>query len=240
MPTTLMPFTARVFAMANTEGIPYLKPTNGIAVTELLGERLNDYAARTQCLETEGLAFTPIVGTRVYDYSQTQTLALVTYLAAPLCMVTNVFLNGAYLTICEDVYGRPGESSERIVSRNLNYLTQASGLPRYWWQKTPNKLCFDRAFDQVYTNCFVSGRLYHTPLTQMDQAIDFADEDIEHAAVHCAISLLKPYSPEVAAKMAGEHEKWIKQRLGECASKITGTESRGSGTPRRRYNMAEG
>lgn len=241
MPTTLIPFTKRVLAKARTEGVPYLKSTDVADLTALINEQLNVYASRTQCLQAEGVAFTPVVGQRVYDISQTSQVinsVNTTYLGAAMCNIAQVMLNGVYLLICEDDQGRPGPSSRfRVEQNSPQYLLQGNGLPRFWWQSPPNLLYFDRPFDQVYANCFVDGRRYHTPLTGLDQAIDFADEDLADASDLCAAELLGPYSRAKAEEMKAILKKKMEARCGECGIKKNPSGYRQTNEPRQIVNL---
>lgn len=240
-------FSNEAFQTAARMGTPFLDPAvDALKVQNLIQRVCNVYAFKTLCLEQDQVTFTPIapdpvqnppiVGVREYDlrYLTAQpSTTTYTILSAPVCFVRQVMLNGTFMFTCDNT-GSWGPSSEYLVRQwNPTYLTQTPGLPNWFWQESPSKLKFDRAFDKVYPNCFIQGSLYHSTITgNPNQVMDFGDEDADGAAELCAAQLLQPWSPEAQVQITGQMVGRMKERRGEIDSKQAG--------PQRRSNMCPG
>lgn len=224
---TLLDFRDLVIAMARTEGTPYLKSTERARLDDLLQENLNLYAERTQCIQSDRVEFTPVVGTAVYEtFTNPQEPGQTTIpdeLSAALCFVRQVFIEGAALRVLGDERGTPGESSEFEVTRRLgSYLTADNGRPIAWWQQAPNRLIFNCPFDEAYTDCYIAGRLYHSPLLLDTQILDLPPADIRPAAMLCQAALLYPNAPAKASEIYNLCDRLMDKRRGECGVKTSG------------------
>lgn len=231
--------------MAKTEGTPYLKFTDTAELTDLCQEQLNVYASTTHCIQADNVTFTPEIGTASYvTFTTPQTIGettIPTAFSAALCNVRQVYIDGRPLLIWGDTLGRPGESSEYVISRDCpGYLANANGRPSAWWQELPNVLRFNCPFDLVYTNCWVSGRLYHSPLLTDNQVLDLPPEDVRPAARLASIALLDVFSAEKAFQLMQVAQAGMKVRRGQCVSKFAGTATMGTGTPREIINLGRG
>lgn len=238
---TVEQFRNLVFAMARTEGTPYLKPTDTALLTDLCQEQLNVYANRTHCLQSDFVTFTPVIGTPSYATftpAAPGSTTIPAAFSAALCDVRQVYIDGAALRICGDDQGRYGESSELLVARTFGaYQAAASARPAHWWQEPPNTLRFNCPFDQVYTKCWVAGRLYHSPLLLDQQVLDLPPDDIRPAARLACAELLYPNAREKAMAMLGLCEIQMKKRKAECSAKQGGLPQRGSSEPVRMITL---
>lgn len=252
-------FRDLAWTSARTIGVPYIESTEVDKLNRLQMEILNVYASKTQCLYSSQVTFTPVIGQSVYQTYTSNgdtsgTYNGIPYLALPMCDVEQVYINNHPLVVCGKdmtaLFGAPignpryalnnqyeyGQSSEWDVQRAYpNYLTSLPGQPNHFFQKSPNTVVFEKPFDQVYTNCWFSGNLYHTPFSGNDQTqqIDFAPEDIRPAAMLMRNYLLQPLNPEKSAQLAPEVEAMIAKRFEEATTKNSYASSRGgSGTLR--------
>lgn len=243
---TTAAFRNLVFKMAKSEGTPYLNPSvDVIDFYDLVQIALDNYTAFTQCLQSDNVTFTPVVGLASYDTgSLTVEVSSVTttQLSHRVCQVRQVVINNQYLPSYGDIYGRPGPSSEyQMTQSNQGYLTAADGPPAFWWMENPNTLRFDKGFDQIYSNCFIAGRLYHAAYVDNDQvAIELSSEDIFPAARLGASMLLEPYSKDKAIALRQWAEADMKKRKADCGVKQHGASQRGSGNPQQSVDMVFG
>lgn len=243
---TVAAFRKLVFALARSEGTPYLKPAVDVQeFNDLVQEALDVYTSETHCLQADNITFTPIVGYSSFDTSKTNieiAAVATTYLSARLCYVRQVVINNNYLASYYDLYDRPGPSSEyAMVQNNQGYLTADDGQPAFWWHESPNTLRFDKAFDQSYDDCFIAGRKYHALYTTNDaDLIELASEDIRPAAMLGAAMLLIPNSKEKGFAIEDRARAQMKKRRGECAVKMAGSSQRGTGDAVQTVNMRFG
>ena len=257
----LSDFRNYVWYAASRLGTPYIQQTDLTSLNNMLQEILNVYAAKTNCFYSESVSFTPIVGQAIYhtfnastnqaDYLTSTTTPCLT---TPMCSVDQVFINGTPLEIASSTsynsgYGgggmlgnysagpnRYGPSQEIDVIRLVpNYLTATNGSPLFFFEKSPNTIRFSCPFDQVYSNCWFSGRLYHTALNALaipfndNQVLDLAPEDIEPCAMLARLRLIRPLNPDVAMQLKPEVDMMIRERFAACSTKSSNPQQRGAG-----------
>jgi hypothetical protein len=194
------------------------------------------------------VTFTPIVGVSSYDTRDTTVQVAnvtTTVLSRPLCFVRNVTLNGNFLNRITNfpTYGivpgyiysgpvpAPGPSSESMMAANAGiYQTAPNGLPSFWWQEPSYTIRFSCPFDQIYSNCWLTGRCFHTPYSGIaTQTIDFGDVDTSWASQRCAARLILPYSRDKGMQLMAACEQWEAQRSGQMGAKLSGPMQRGRG-----------
>jgi hypothetical protein len=213
--------------MAHRQGVPYIENHEVEKLNALIQDQVNVYAYKTGCLRDAAVAFTPSIGVSLYSTFDPSTNES-TYLTRPMCRVEQIYLEGSPLLVAGDNESRPGESSERaIVQINSGYLKAASGKPAYWFSVPPNAVRFSSPFDQVYTDCYFSGRCYHRNLTTDQQVMDFAPQELEMAMEWCAISLLKPLERELALNLQREIESRMNKASGDIQAASAGHAQRG-------------
>lgn len=227
----LRDFRERVFASARRQGTPYIEYTEVEALNALIQEQLDIYCERTECVFMPSVAFTPVIGDsyfKTYEPDPDGTIQL----ARPMCRIENVYIGGTPLKVAGDADGKFGESSERTVLASFPaYLTAENARPLHWFMKTPTAVQFNCPFDQVYSDCFFSGRCFHTPLTADNggdnQILDLPPGDIELAVECCAIALLMPLEREIAIALRSALDPRIDARMGRNASMNVGHKQRG-------------
>jgi hypothetical protein len=237
---TFLQFSSLVYAMARRLGTPYLEQTDTFGLTELIQRGCNIYAIKTSCLYSNNVAFTPVIGQSQYatfdpatNYSGASSPNNY-YLSSPMGFVDQIFLNGAPLVVANPAntsypltpvpitqgwieYG--GSTESQVMNIQPNYLTAPNALPAYWFTKAPNTVQFNCPFDKIYSNCWFSGRKYHTPLLTPNQIMDFHAEDIDLAAEVCRNLLLTPLEPELGATLGAVTETKMRTRMAECVKK---------------------
>lgn len=251
-------FLNRVWAICRVSGTPYISLTQDPgAWRQEVQTGLQDYTSKTQCLQGLNIAFTPVIGQQAFDtftVPNTQGATTIpTYLTAAFCDVRQVVLNGQSIAVLDDsdagtvtdALTQPtvalfGESSELVVRRNFpSYLTAANGLPIAWWQESPNKLWFNCPFDQAYASCFLSGRLYHDPLTGGDgQVLQLAPEDEMLAADYCAARIIIVNDRANGDALLQSTLSKMEKRKGETNRKSGGLPKRGTGNARRSIDLS--
>ena len=258
---TLQEFRGYVIKMVQRDGTPVIPLTQIADINALIQRGLNVYAAKTRVLYNNRVQFVPVIGYSQYStYNAGQGFAvqpgtaqtpalLLNGVAIGMCKISQIVINGAPLAKCpgaaydigagggQIIAGNSsgllfGESNEEDVMQfNPNYLTAPNGPPNFWFVTSPNNVQFDCPLDQVYANSWMSGNLYHTPLTQGNggdaQVLDFPDEDLETAQMLCRNMLMRPLAQKKMQEYIGEVNGLMKERRGEAEDKTAGSGARG-------------
>ena len=217
----LADFRSLVLAMTSRDGQAYISQSDLSSQTQIIQEQLDVYAAFTGCIFVQNVSFTPTIGVGSY-YTYTPFGVPLTFLAANMSYVDQIAINGVQLTMAGDPMGRMGPSVFEVFLReNPTYLTAGNGKPTAWFQESYRPLIvFSCPFDQIYANCFFTGRLYHSPLNTTNggenQNLDLLPDDVRIAAQLVRNELLRPYNAEMADALDGPVYKKMILRAKAC------------------------
>jgi len=141
---TLDEFSREIEQILKTSGRP-IYSAGDTKYSSLMLKAICEWADLTGCLTTDRIEFTPQVGYSAYPFSAELAFEY------PLSQVRQVYIEG------EAIY-KISEGEKRSRSAD-SLLGAANGKPTQWWVDG-QVLYFDKPFDAVYDNCYISGGFY--------------------------------------------------------------------------------
>jgi hypothetical protein len=225
---TIERFTNLVWETARYYGQPYLQIHEVVKLRELIQIRLDEYCARTGCLTSDRVTLTPVVGESSADLLNTSDTTVISF-GSRMASVENIFIEGAAMASYDSA--NPGPSSAGLAASEMTgYLIADNGRPTWWWMDNPKTVRFNCPFDQVYDDCFVSGRKLHSLLSEMTEheELELDNMDIYAAADFCAARLLMVHSRERGEALEKNALIEMTRRTGESSDVRDGSSRRRS------------
>jgi hypothetical protein len=178
----LVEFRDRVQKIASVEGNSFFDYNDIAAFNQIINESLAKFSIETECFGSDRITFTPTVGESSFDLRGAA-------FSQAIHNVRHVVIDGQPLSrLQSNLHGR---ASEEEAIQLLDPYNSEQGRPKTWWIENPSTLRFDRAFDQVYTNCYIAGDYIHPSLDDDNNELFFPSEMLLYAATYVAANIIR-------------------------------------------------
>lgn len=219
-------FRDLVTSITKFSGVAYAE--DATQINRIINERLRKFSERTWCLYDDAVSFQTAAATGLYDLRGSS-------FSRELIQIDKVFIEGRPLQDFQGCYG-PVRLDE-LVAFYPSYLTQVPSRPVHFCHIPPKTIRLFPVPDASFSDCFVSGWYFPSPITLAASGdgieIEIPEEFQRTAAYYTAASLLLPTSTgqadyEKMAVLSQEAAKEMQQLESRSRRLIMGPSIRGS------------
>lgn len=179
---TLTNFFDLLEAYTEAQGQSFL--ANDVAgTTDLINREAKRFAQETLCLYSDTITMTLTASTAKYSMRDTAVFSKM------VIEPTHLWVNGNLKTRVS--------TAPDMAGLNPHFHSASDAEPGYWYTSPPYHIVLRPAPASAYSNSRVEGWYFPDDVDYPDEgeddpSLEFADEDIDPFAVHCAIALMTP------------------------------------------------